>query len=144
MVCNLEALTLAAIALLVTPSLGQLNQFCWTAQGGTVGNCSSFISTFCTSIAGEVIPVGGSTARCFPAPTAANANLQCDFTARNAGTVDDNINIVTCETQLTAIAAQCAEGGGGQPSGQAFQFWGDPNTNDEAPETGVCERAHGN
>ncbi|KAJ7122348.1 hypothetical protein C8R44DRAFT_981503 [Mycena epipterygia] len=129
MVYNLKALTLAALALAITPVLGQLNPFCFTNAGGTVGSCESFITTFCTSIAGQLIAPNDATARCFATST---PNLKCDFTAINTGTVADNIDVDFCENLLRTVAAQCPEGGFGTPTGQAFHFAGDPNT-------GVCE-----
>ncbi|KAJ6584182.1 hypothetical protein B0H10DRAFT_1959345 [Mycena sp. CBHHK59/15] len=127
-----KSLTLTALALLITPSLGQLSTVCNDA--GTTGSCASFITTFCTSIASEVIAPGDAASRCF---TASTANLKCDFTAVNTLTVKNSIDVSHCESALTSVGAQCPMGGFGQFSGATFQFFGDPNT-------GVCGPSCGN
>ncbi|KAJ7080243.1 hypothetical protein C8R44DRAFT_862905 [Mycena epipterygia] len=132
MVYNLKALTFAALALVITPSLGQLQTVC--NPGGTVGSCAAYITTFCTSIENEVIPPGGSAGRCFPTPT---ESLKCDFTTINTHTVNNSINVPNCQSALTSVDQECSMGGWGQFSGAAFQFFGDPNT-------GACGGVCGN
>ncbi|KAJ6589720.1 hypothetical protein B0H19DRAFT_1058701 [Mycena capillaripes] len=124
---NLKTLTVTALAFVVTPALGQLT--CFGPITGTMGDCTSFITTFCTSIAGELIAPGDSAAQCFPGPTSATTNLNCDFTAVNMGTLANNIDVDTCEALLRNVNAECGLiGGFGQPAGQEFQYYIEPNT----------------
>ncbi|KAJ7328429.1 hypothetical protein DFH08DRAFT_1084516 [Mycena albidolilacea] len=130
MVYQSFALTLAALALLITPSLGQLNTVC--NPGGTMGSCADFITTFCTSIASEVIGPGDSAQRCF---TTSTPTLKCDFTALNTHNVSSGISVTNCENALQSVNATCPLGGWGQVSGAPFRFFGDPNT---GPCRGSC------
>ncbi|KAJ7122349.1 hypothetical protein C8R44DRAFT_981504 [Mycena epipterygia] len=131
MVYNLKALTLAALALAITPALGQLSLACNT--GETTGSCSDFITTFCTSIANQVIPPNSSAQRCF---TVSAGTSVCDFRALNTGTTNTSISVPNCEQALTVVGEVCAEGGWGQV-GPGFKFWGNP-------DTGVCAGVCGN
>ncbi|KAJ6563350.1 hypothetical protein DFH09DRAFT_1364145 [Mycena vulgaris] len=132
MVYKSFASTLTALALLTTPSLGQLNTVC--NPDGTMGSCADFITTFCTSIASELIAPGDSAQRCF---TTSTPTLKCDFTALNTHTVSNSISVTNCENALKSVNATCSLGGWGQVSGASFQFFGDPNT-------GVCGPVCGN
>ncbi|KAJ7786878.1 hypothetical protein B0H14DRAFT_3163575 [Mycena olivaceomarginata] len=125
-----KALTVAALAFVITSALGQVTCFAPDPDPTLgLGDCSSFITTFCASIAGELIAPGDAAARCFPGPPSSTANLSCDFTAINKGTVAGNFAVDTCEDFLTTVNAQCGlVGGVGQPSGQEFQYFIDPNT----------------
>ncbi|KAJ7918509.1 hypothetical protein B0H13DRAFT_2321256 [Mycena leptocephala] len=123
MVYNLKALTLAALALVITPALGQLKTVC--NPGGTMGSCANYITTFCTSIANQVIAPNDTAARCFTTPT---ATLKCDFHALNTHAVNNSISVENCENALKSVSTECPLGGWGQVSGAAFQFFGDPNT----------------
>ncbi|KAJ7347566.1 hypothetical protein DFH08DRAFT_1080469 [Mycena albidolilacea] len=123
---NLKALTVAAVAVMITPALGLT---CYEPADGTKGDCTNFITKFCTSIAGALIAPGDSAAQCFPGPA---TNLNCDFTAINMGTVANNIDIDTCEDLLRTANAQCGPiGGFGQPAGQGFQYSIDPNSDSD-------------
>ncbi|KAJ7884110.1 hypothetical protein B0H14DRAFT_2700855, partial [Mycena olivaceomarginata] len=111
---NLKALTVAALAFMITPTLGQqLTQ--------------TFFTTFCSSIANQVIPPGGSTQRCFTA----GSGLKCDFRARNTDPVNSrNVTTQDCETALNVVNLVCAQPRRAVPHsfiGREFQFFGLPN-----------------
>ncbi|KAJ7347565.1 hypothetical protein DFH08DRAFT_161953 [Mycena albidolilacea] len=131
---NLKGLTVAALAFMITPALGQQLTFdCTTGQ--TAGSCGqTFFTTFCSSIANQVIPPGGSTQRCFTA----GSGLKCDFRARNTDPVNSrNVTTQDCETALNVVNLVCAQGGSAQFIGKEFQFFGLPNE-------GVCRNECGN
>ncbi|KAF8163902.1 hypothetical protein K438DRAFT_1858466 [Mycena galopus ATCC 62051] len=133
---NFKALSVAALAFVITPALGQ--PACWEGVNPTLGDCTSFITTFCTSIAGELIASGDSAAQCYPGPTSATTNLNCDFTAVNMGALANNIDVDTCEAFLRNANTQCGQiGGFGQPAGQEFWYSIDPNT--ESPLCGPVD-----
>ncbi|KAJ7814532.1 hypothetical protein B0H14DRAFT_3747626 [Mycena olivaceomarginata] len=131
-----KSVTLTALALLITPALGQITTTCFANPGNaTEGSCANFITTFCTSIASQVIAPGDTAARCFMTPT---ANLKCDLTAVNLATTSSSVSVPVCEAVLTSVNTQCPLlGGFGHATGGAFRFFGDPNT-------GVCGPVCGN
>ncbi|KAJ7814531.1 hypothetical protein B0H14DRAFT_3149421, partial [Mycena olivaceomarginata] len=94
--------------------------------------CGSFITTFCTSVASEVIGPGDSAQRCF---TTSTPTLKGDFTGLNTHNVSSGINVTNCENALESVNATCSLGGWGQVSGAPFRFFGDPNT---GPCRGSC------
>ncbi|KAJ7831453.1 hypothetical protein B0H14DRAFT_3143153 [Mycena olivaceomarginata] len=67
-----KSVTLTALALPITPALGQITTTCFANPLGnaTEGSCANFITTFCTSIASQVIAPGDTAAHCFITPTA--------------------------------------------------------------------------
>ncbi|KAF8163903.1 hypothetical protein K438DRAFT_1858467 [Mycena galopus ATCC 62051] len=131
---NFKALSVAALAFVITPALGQqLGLDCTTGQ--TTGSCGqTFFTTFCSSVQNQVIPPSGSTQRCFTT----GSGLKCDFRARNTDPVNShNVTAQDCETALNVVNLVCAEGGSAQFTGGPFQFFGLPNT-------GVCKNECGN
>jgi len=84
------------------------------------------------------IASGDSAAQCYPGPTSATTNLNCDFTAVNMGALANNIDVDTCEAFLRNANTQCGQiGGFGQPAGQEFWYSIDPNT--ESPLCGPVD-----
>ncbi|KAJ7736225.1 hypothetical protein DFH07DRAFT_1064926 [Mycena maculata] len=118
---------------MITPTFAQqLTLDCATGQ--TTGSCEAAITAFCSTITNQVIPPGASTQRCFT--TAAGS--KCDFRARNTDPVNShNATVQDCESALSIVSLVCAEGGSGQLTGDAFQFFGLPNP-------GACRNECGN
>ncbi|KAJ7236769.1 hypothetical protein C8J57DRAFT_1728142 [Mycena rebaudengoi] len=117
--------SLAALAAIVTSCAGQSNIGCF---GGTTGDCTSFIPTFCASLGIKTIAPADTAARCFNMPN----GVRCDFDAVNTGGATDIPSIGNCQTLLTQVSALCPSGGDGNIVGQPFVFFVDPNT-------GPCE-----
>ncbi|KAJ7171466.1 hypothetical protein C8R46DRAFT_185255 [Mycena filopes] len=100
-----KTFTAALLALMALPgSMGQIAIIC--NGGGTVGSCTQFITTFCTSISTKTIAGGDSASRCFAGP--GTAQLRCDLTALNTLTVASHIDVNNCEAALSAAGNQCA------------------------------------
>ncbi|KAJ7651350.1 hypothetical protein FB45DRAFT_1051097 [Roridomyces roridus] len=88
--------TLFVFALLAVRTSAQtgLNFTCSTT--GVAASCASFIDTFCSSVGGDLIPQGGSSARCF----ADTANIRCAF---NISPIPNNSNLLTLDTRLHRV-----------------------------------------
>ncbi|KAJ6487033.1 hypothetical protein C8R45DRAFT_996765 [Mycena sanguinolenta] len=123
-------LRLAALVLLIVPTLGQ-NVTC--IPTGVTGNCSAFATTFCSSFDQRTIAIGNSISACFATHV---TDLKCDFTAVNTFTAATAPDIANCETILSIVAADCPMGGSGQFPG-GYTFTADPNS-------GVCQPPSGN
>ncbi|KAF8177380.1 hypothetical protein K438DRAFT_1978668 [Mycena galopus ATCC 62051] len=119
---------LATLALLIIPTSGQegLNFTCNPA--GVPGDCSAFTTTFCSSVANDLIAQGDTSARCF---TTSTKNLKCDFTAINTVPGNNIPTALNCETVLASVSVACPMGGNAQLTGGDFIYFIDPNT-------GVC------
>ncbi|KAJ7786879.1 hypothetical protein B0H14DRAFT_2629998 [Mycena olivaceomarginata] len=149
---NLKALTVAALAFVITPALGQaLTLACTTGQ--TTGSCKSLITQFCSTITAQIVGLVISDAKSYPARRLDPALLHdgvglevfvFDISdsplrseARNTDPVNSNkVAAQDCESALSIVSLVCAEGGSGQLTGGAFQFFGLPNT-------GVCREECG-
>ncbi|KAF9070745.1 hypothetical protein BDP27DRAFT_1362409 [Rhodocollybia butyracea] len=108
--------------MLTTPVVGQVNVECFD---GFSGNCSQFITAFCTSIGTNFINLQDSTARCFNA----GGSLKCDFTAwaEIASAEGALPNPTNCGTVLTAVSETCPMGGQGMQPNANFVYNVDPN-----------------
>ncbi|KAJ6556591.1 TMV resistance protein Y3 [Mycena vulgaris] len=115
-------LSLALIAMIAAPALGQLQLNCFGQDLNLP--CATFIPQFCNSIGNSTIMTSDTIQRCFNVPGG-----QCDFTAanllKNAGS---NPSVQNCNTALTTVSRACPSGGSGQFTGAPLRFWMDPNS----------------
>ncbi|KAJ6589721.1 hypothetical protein B0H19DRAFT_1058702 [Mycena capillaripes] len=149
---NLKALTVASIAFVIIPALGQqLGLDCTTGQ--TPGSCGqSFFTTFCSSVANQVVGLvipdaksrtdGYWTPGVDPArrlnPTLLHRGVGLEmfvvaiYDTPLARILDygpaAHCELQDCETALNVVSLVCAEGGSAQFAGGAFQFFGRSNT----------------
>ncbi|KAF8166080.1 hypothetical protein K438DRAFT_1775262 [Mycena galopus ATCC 62051] len=104
-----KLLNLLSVAVLITPGLTQ--QLLLNCAGGpTAFDCSSFASTFCTSIGNISINSINTYSGCFNGP---GPNQSC---------------VVGCTSSIEAISAVCPTGGTAMFTDGRFEFAVDPNT----------------
>ncbi|KAJ7236762.1 hypothetical protein C8J57DRAFT_1569105 [Mycena rebaudengoi] len=108
---------------------------------GTTGDCSSVISTFCSSLAVDIvgykfpitnhvpfivalqIAVSDTLTHCYNL----HDGLRCDFGMVNMGNATDAPSVVNCRLILNQVSAECPAGGLGNVVGLPFKFQVDPN-----------------
>ncbi|KAJ7736226.1 hypothetical protein DFH07DRAFT_779777 [Mycena maculata] len=151
---NPGLLTVAALASVITPALGQLTCFA-SFPDATLGDCTGFIATFCASIAGELIQPGDTAAQCFPGPTVANLNCAIyDSTRRNLH-ITDYTEQARSPTTSTWTPAKTSlrpstrsaglSGGWGSPAGRNSNITSTPTGKQtcvgrcNAPQTAISE-----
>ncbi|KAF7362844.1 Y3 protein [Mycena venus] len=122
-------LSAVVLSMVVRPSLGQsVSLSCITT--GTSGDCSDFISSFCSSIQGTTIGQLNTISQCF---NRANGT-RCDLFALNQNTALAPPQ-AACLTALQTVSAVCGQGGQAVVAGTTFQFTLDPNLGECAPPT---------
>ncbi|KAJ7467813.1 hypothetical protein B0H11DRAFT_2046500 [Mycena galericulata] len=114
----------AVLCLMVAPVLGQFTSQCFTS--GVVGNCSAFITDFCSDVANKSVSALNSKSECFNTPGQA---FICDLSAvsqkvSSTGTPDED----HCITVLSTVAEECPMGGLGRFNDGGFNFVLDPNS----------------
>ncbi|KAJ7825453.1 hypothetical protein B0H13DRAFT_2341666 [Mycena leptocephala] len=114
--------SLVVLASIVGFSVGQVNTTC-LAPDGTTGDCSSVISTFCSSLAVDIIAPTDTLTRCFNMPD----GVRCDFGVVNNGDATDAPSVVNCQLIFNQVSAECPTGGRGNVVGLPFAFQVDPN-----------------
>ncbi|KAJ7236768.1 hypothetical protein C8J57DRAFT_1376183 [Mycena rebaudengoi] len=102
-------------------SVGQIRTTC--LGPGTTGNCSSVISTFCSSLAVDIIVPSDTLTRCFNMPD----GVRCDLGVVNMGNATDAPSVVNCRLILNQVSAECPTGGLGNVVGLPFEFQVDAN-----------------
>ncbi|KAJ6511699.1 hypothetical protein DFH09DRAFT_1198039 [Mycena vulgaris] len=113
--------SLVVLASIVGFSVGQINTSC--LGPGATGNCGSVISTFCSSLAVDIIAPSDTLTHCFNMPD----GVRCDFGVVNMGNATDAPSVVNCQLILNQVSAECPTGGLGNVVGLPFEFQVDPN-----------------
>ncbi|KAJ7235226.1 hypothetical protein C8J57DRAFT_1378589 [Mycena rebaudengoi] len=90
---------------------------------GTTGDCSSVISTFCSSLAVDIIAPSDTLTHCYNL----HDGLRCDFGMVDMGNATDAPSVVNCRLILNQVSAECPTGGLGNVVGLPFKFQVDPN-----------------
>ncbi|KAJ7724825.1 hypothetical protein DFH07DRAFT_1003585 [Mycena maculata] len=125
-------LSLASLAIVVTPALAQFNFKCFAT--GAAFDCSGFIPDFCSLIGTTSFNGGDTAVRCFNGPA---AGQQCQLSTLNNVSTVGTPSVTNCEIGLTEITDACPMGGFGQFTTGTFEFAIDPNT-------GACTIPSGN
>ncbi|KAJ6462211.1 hypothetical protein C8R45DRAFT_1178742 [Mycena sanguinolenta] len=117
-------LSFVSLAVLATPSLGQVTFTCLPGTTRTAFNCTGFATTFCQTAGTATVGGGDFISRCFNGPT--GSGLQCNFAAKSLIPAPDAPSAGNCVSVLQTMTLNCPAGGVGQFSGLPFQFSVDP------------------